>query len=70
MSRTLSGTVVLQAVVRSDGTVDVLRVVRGLPLGLPDSAIDAINQWQFKPGQKDGQNADHRSEHRSKFQHC
>ena len=54
----LSGTVVLQAVVRSDGTVDVVRVVRGLPLGLTDSAILAIKQWQFRPGQKDGQNAD------------
>jgi TonB family protein len=54
----LSGTVVLQAVVRSDGTVDVLRVVRGLPLGLTDSAIQAIKQWRFRPGQKDGQNAD------------
>src|SRR5262249_34844390 len=54
----LSGTVVLQAVIKSDGTVDVLRVVRGLPLGLTDSAIDAIKQWRFRPGQKDGQNAD------------
>ena len=48
----------LQAVVRTDGTVDVLRVVRGLPAGLTDSAIQAIKQWQFRPGQKDGQNAD------------
>src|SRR5215470_11744354 len=54
----LSGTVVLQAVVRSDGTVDVVRVVRGLPLGLTDSAIQAIKRWQFRPGQKDGHNAD------------
>jgi len=54
----LSGTVVLQAVIKADGTVDVLRVVRGLPAGLTDSAIQAIKQWQFKPGQKNGQNAD------------
>jgi TonB family protein len=52
------GTVVLQAVIRSDGTVDVIRVVRGLPLGLTDNAIQALKQWQFKPGQKDGQNVD------------
>jgi TonB family protein len=54
----LNGTVVLQAVIKTDGTVDVLRVVRGLPAGLTDSAIEAIKQWQFRPGQKDGQNAD------------
>lgn len=54
----LGGTIVLQAVIRSDGTVDILRVVRGLPMGLTDSAIDALKQWQFRPGQKDGQNAD------------
>jgi TonB family protein len=54
----LNGTVILQAIVKSDGTVDVLRVVRGLPAGLTDSAIDAIKQWQFKPAQKNGQNTD------------
>jgi TonB family protein len=54
----LSGTIVLQAVIRTDGTIDILRVVRGLPAGLTDSAIEAIKQWQFKPGQKDGQNTD------------
>ena len=54
----LTGTVVLQAVIRSDGTVDILRVVRGLPMGMPDNVIKAIKQWQFRPGQKNGQNAD------------
>ena len=53
-----SGTVVLQAVVKTDGTIDILRVVRGLPYGLTDSAIDAIKQWRFQPGQQNGQNAD------------
>ena len=55
----LNGTVVLQAVVKSDGTVDVIRVVRGLPYGLTDSAIDALKQWKFRPGKnKGGQNVD------------
>jgi TonB family protein len=54
----VGGAVVLQAVVKSDGTIDILRVVRGLPFGLTDSAINAIKQWRFQPGQQNGQNAD------------
>jgi TonB family protein len=50
-----SGTVVLQAVIKKDGTLDIIRIVRGLPLGLTDNAIQALKQWQFKPGTKDGQ---------------
>jgi len=34
-----NGTLVLQAVIKKDGTVDIIRVVRGLPLGLTDNAI-------------------------------
>ena len=54
----LNGTVVLQTVVKNDGTVDVIRVVRGLPLGLTDSAVEALKQWKFRPGKKDGQDVD------------
>jgi TonB family protein len=54
----LQGTVVLQAVIKTDGTVDVIRVVRGLPYGLTDSAADALKQWKFRPGTKGGQNVD------------
>ena len=53
-----NGTVVLQAVIKKDGTVDIIRVVGGLPLGLTDNAIQALKQWQFKPGMKDGQEVD------------
>jgi TonB family protein len=53
-----NGTVVLHAVIKKDGTVDIIRVVRGLPLGLTDKAIQALKQWQFKPGTKDGQEVD------------
>ena len=53
-----NGTVVLQAVIKKDGTIDIIRVVRGLPLGLTDNAIQALKQWRFKPGVKDGQEVD------------
>jgi len=46
------GTVALEAVVKRDGTVDILRVVRGLGFGLDENAVQALKQWRFKPGTK------------------
>jgi len=48
------GTVVLQAIVRKDGKVDVLNLVRGLGYGLDQNAIEALKQWRFRPAMKDG----------------
>jgi protein TonB len=48
------GTVVLEAIVRRDGTVDILRVVRSLGFGLDENAIQALKQWHFRPGMRAG----------------
>jgi protein TonB len=48
------GTVVLYAVVDPDGLVRQVRVVRSLGLGLDEKALEAVRQWKFKPGTKDG----------------
>ncbi len=48
------GTVVLYAVVDSDGMVRNVRVARSLGLGLDEKAIEAVKQWKFLPGKKDG----------------
>jgi TonB family protein len=61
------GTVVLQAIVRRDGTIDILRVVRSLGLGLDERAVDALKQWRFQPGTKNGQAVDVFAERRSEF---
>ena len=52
----VQGGVALEAVVRADGTVGEVRVVRSLDkqYGLDDEAVKALKQWQFTPGQKDG----------------
>lgn len=48
------GTVVLEAIVRRDGTVEILRVVRSLGFGLDENAIQALRQWRFRPGMRNG----------------
>ena len=51
----LQGTAVLGAEVWPDGQAHNLRVKRSLDPGLDAKAIEAIQQWRFKPGEKDGQ---------------
>ena len=49
------GTVLLQVEVWPDGRAHNVRVVRSLGLGLDEKAIEAVQQWEFVPGKKDGQ---------------
>jgi periplasmic protein TonB len=48
------GIVILEAIVRSDGLVDVVNLVRSLGFGLDQSAIDAVKKWRFRPATKNG----------------
>jgi periplasmic protein TonB len=48
------GTVVLWAIVGVDGRTHEIRVFRSLGMGLDEKAIEAVRQWRFEPGQKDG----------------
>ena len=56
MEARIEGTVLLECVVRADGTVAEVRVVRSLDsmYGLDTQAVNALKQWTFKPGTKDG----------------
>ncbi len=44
----IQGSVVLQAVIAKDGTIQNLRLVGGHPMLAP-SAIEAVKQWRYKP---------------------
>jgi protein TonB len=44
------GQIVLYAIVRKDGAVDSIQVVRGLDPQLDRNAIDALAHWKFRPG--------------------
>jgi TonB family protein len=48
------GTVVLYVEIGPDGVARNMRVIRGLGLGLDQKAIDAVGQWQFQPGMRNG----------------
>ena len=52
--RSISGDVVLEIVVRSNGTVGDVRVLQGLGSGLEQNAIQAVRQWKFEPAKRKG----------------
>jgi TonB family protein len=52
------GTVNMEAIVHKDGSVEVVRVVRGVGMGLDESAQNALRQWKFKPATLNGQPVD------------
>jgi TonB family protein len=57
----VEGIVVLEAIVRKDGSVGNFKVLRSLGYGLDESAISTVNkQWKFSPGMLDGKPVDYR----------
>ena len=48
------GTVVLRALLHSDGSVIDIELISGLPRGLTEGAIDAAQKIKFIPALKDG----------------
>lgn len=52
--RGVKGEVVLELVVRRDGTVSDVKVLRRLGAGLDDRAILAVRQWRFAPATRHG----------------
>ena len=50
----VEGEVVLYAVIRADGSVDSVELVRGLDEQLDNNAMEALTQWRFKPATRQG----------------
>ncbi len=50
----VEGTVSLYGIIRSDGSVANVRVIRSLHRELDQSAVAAFQRWVFAPGQKNG----------------
>ncbi len=52
--RAISGEVVLEIVVRRDGSVGDAKILQGLGGGLNERALQAVRQWRFAPAQRQG----------------
>lgn len=60
MRARIQGSVTLEVVVKADGTVGAVRVVKSLDraFGLDEAAMAAARKWTFKPGMFDGKPVD------------
>lgn len=51
----LQGTTELMIVVNEKGLPEILEVVKGLGEGLDVKALEAVSEWRFRPGNRDGE---------------
>jgi bla regulator protein blaR1 len=54
MDEKIEGEVLMECVVKTDGTVGDTKIVKSLDPDLDQAALDAAAQWLFEPGTRDG----------------
>ncbi len=54
----VSGAAVVRGIVRRDGTIDNVEVIKDLPYGLGDEARRAVSRWRFRPATYRGEPID------------
>jgi TonB family protein len=54
----VQGEVILYAIIRKDGSVDSIQLVRGLDPQLDRNAMEALAHWKFRPGTREGKPID------------
>ena len=53
-AKKIQGSVLLRSIVEDDGSISEVVVERSLDPELDQQAIDALKQWRFKPGTREG----------------
>lgn len=54
----IQGVVIVQAIIDKQGNVTKAKVLKGLPMGLDQAALDAIEGWKFEPATLNGKPVD------------
>lgn len=54
----IAGMVITEVVTDRNGNVVEVRVLKPLPYGLTQAAVDAVRQWKFRPGTRNGEPVD------------
>ncbi len=50
----VQGAVIVEAIIDQQGRVTHVKVLKGLPLGLDQAAVEAVQKWRFKPAELNG----------------
>jgi protein TonB len=50
----LQGMVIVEAIINTQGNVVDARILKGMPMGLDQAALDAVERWKFKPATLEG----------------
>jgi protein TonB len=50
----VQGVVILQTIIDTVGNVTDVKVLKGLPSGLTEAAVEAVSSWRFKPATLEG----------------
>jgi TonB family protein len=56
--KAIEGEVVLEIVVKQDGSVGDVKIMKRLGAGLDERAVQAVRQWRFAPARRLGSNVD------------
>jgi TonB family protein len=54
----IAGVVILEALIDKTGVVRDVTILKNLPEGLGEAAVDAVKQWRFKPATRNGEPVD------------
>lgn len=58
IAENIEGEVILYAVIRRDGSVDSIQLVKGIDAQLDSNAMRALAQWKFHPAERNGEPVD------------